>query len=137
MNKEQLEYLKEKMLARNKPISISDLYNTETDRILLYGYTVERDTCILSLEGGEFCWTVFNSTRNVLTFERLGKVIEDPQAYVPDKRTYPETCDYVYCYALVSKGYNPNFTTRPDDEEKNQERNEYRRATWEFIRGRR
>ena len=40
----------------------------------------------------------------------LGSVLSDPEEWVPNKRTYPESCDFEFCHKLMLLGISPNFT---------------------------
>ncbi|PTH78213.1 hypothetical protein [Aeromonas veronii] len=83
----------------------SDLSNQE-DRTLLYGYTVERETVHVYLYGGEiFCVTYFYKEEPKL------KQITTNRDYLPNKRAYPEQCDYEFCHLLLKHDQQISFTT--------------------------
>lgn len=107
MNKEQ--YKKLTTIDSNKIIDAYDLTNME-DRTLLYGYTCERNT-----------WHVYLQKNRIYTV--IYKWNEEPEEweithncqYIPDKRLYPECCDYEFCKLLKEKGFSLPFTIWDDD----------------------
>jgi len=112
MNKEQFDKLKGIEKAKEQVITIDDLIN-KTNRTLLYGYTCERDT-----------WHVYIKDNKI--FAVIYKYGESPKemnifsnyCYIPDKRLYPETCDYEFCKLLKDKEIDLPFTTWQDRPEK-------------------
>lgn len=70
-----------------------------SDRTLVYGYTCKGDTFHLYLEGGYFNRFVYNS-QGLLSHEAYKRI--EPWYAVPNKRVYPERCDYDFCKVLSS-----------------------------------
>ena len=82
-----------------------DLKNQE-DRTLLYGYTCERDTWHVYLKDGKIHVVIYEykqSPREVNTATNEG--------FVPDKRLYPERCDFEFCKLLADYDVYLPFTT--------------------------
>jgi hypothetical protein len=87
------------------PISAADLIN-KADRTLLYGYTCDRSTWHVYLKNGEIHtlrYISVKSTREIL--------VTSNKDYIPDKRLYPERCDFEFCSFLKNLGYSLPFTT--------------------------
>jgi hypothetical protein len=95
------------LLCGKEPfITVDTLSNTQ-DRILLYGYTFNRDTFSLILRDGEIYQqlngeTVKTSFTNNEEYLKIGDGL---------KRLYPEKCDYEFCKCLMILGYDLPFTT--------------------------
>ena len=91
-------------------IKWTDFSSNSTDRTLLYGYTVDRETVHVYLHTGYVRRIVYNERTRVLP--------EVPQTFfttldsvVPNKRLYPEACDYDFCAYLKRNGVHLPFTT--------------------------
>ena len=93
-------------------ITINNLIN-KLDRTLLYGYTCERDTWHVYIEDNKIYKVIYNSNKEPEEHE----VLNDFE-YVPDKRLYPECCDYEFCRLLKERGAHLPFTTWQDRPEK-------------------
>ena len=81
------------------------------DRTLMYGYNTNRDTFHLFWKDNIIHSIYYNSTAHrilsrVLYYDKI-----EALKCVPDKRVYPERCDYEFCKLLYSKGINIPFTT--------------------------
>lgn len=111
MNKEQYNDLRD-ISEIHKVITISDLKNT-TDRTLIYGYTCERDTWHVYIHKNHIYTVIYKYKESPEQIE-----IKDNYYYVPDKRLYPECCDYEFCKLLKEKGIDLPFTTWTDRKEK-------------------
>lgn len=90
----------------NKIITIGDLVNKD-DRTLLYGYTCDR-----------YSWHVYIKNKVIHTicynFDESGLhsiPICANSNYIPDKRLYPNCCDYEFCSLLKNCGEHLCFTT--------------------------
>lgn len=104
MKREELEKLK--MVEKvSLIITPDDLSNTK-DRTLLYGYTCERDTWHVYLSGGGIFTVVYSYNG-----EPHQVAVHTNHDYVPDKRLYPERCDYEFCKLLKKEGVYLPFTT--------------------------
>lgn len=85
-------------------LSVEDLKNKD-DRTLLYGFTCDRDTWHVYLKSGKiFCVKYpYKGTPSLVS-------ICKNEDFVPNKRLYPERCDFEFCKLLKEKGINLPFT---------------------------
>lgn len=104
MTKEEFENLKN-IKSIDNMITIEDLKNKE-DRTLLYGYTCDR-----------WDWHVYIKNKEIKSViywfrgEDMREIeIKYNEMYVPDKRLYPEFCDYEFCSLLQKKDVSLPFT---------------------------
>lgn len=108
MDKKQYEILCE---MERVPVRASskELRNQEP-RTLIYGYTCDRDTFHVYLGEDGIHLVVYNYHGMLALHcrESEGIPLED---CVPDKRVYPEACDYEFCLILKRAGVNIPFTT--------------------------
>lgn len=112
-------------LAHLKPVvhvvRAADL-NDRTPRTLLLGYTCDRDTWHVYLDDvGVINVLHYRETRdasgNPVYFVEQhlrGDEVPHNEAYIPDKRLYPESCDAEFCGLLVQAGVQLPFTTYDD-----------------------
>ncbi len=111
MNKQQFESLND--TAAGQAMATAQALADKTPRTLVYGYTVERSTFHVYLDGGVHL-VVYDHVglllRHVSEFEGLALA-----QCVPDKRVYPEACDHEFCVLLKKAGVNVPFTTWSDD----------------------
>ena len=99
--------------AQRDSIRAVELENKEP-RVLIYGYQLNRET--FSLELIEKDGVPFFRRR---TYRRYPDVtISDvvlsqihPDHCIPNKRAYPERCDYDFCMLLIRQGTEIPFTT--------------------------
>jgi hypothetical protein len=90
----------------------------KTDRTLLYGYTCDRDTFHVYLKDG-LLHRIIYSRKNLISHE-FGESI-DVELLIPNKRTYPETCDFDFCMKLeVISDHGVTFTTYNSEREEKQ-----------------
>lgn len=122
MNKSEYESLEE--LSSNT-ISIHDLYNFQP-RTLIYGYTLNRETFHIYFLNSQIHKLIYSGGTIFTTIKKERK--EDPlkiinsesnssfniSELIPDKRAYPERCDYEFCKLLKSKGAEIPFTSWQD-----------------------
>ncbi|GAB6464345.1 hypothetical protein CON36_32320 [Bacillus cereus] len=109
MNVREFEKLKKIQKEKEQVLTIDDLTNKE-DRTLLYGYTCEKETWHVYVKNNAI-YTLVNPYGNNVEYVE----IESNQEYVPDKRLYPERCDFEFCSLLKQKGIYLPFTTWQDD----------------------
>lgn len=111
MNKEQLAKLNDVEQIKEYLITSIDLSNQD-DRTLLYGFDVDRNTWHIYLK---------NSQIFALYYTQEGELSEltitENSDYVPNKRLYPERCDYEFCKLLKRYKVNLPFTTWNDQVE--------------------
>lgn len=106
MTEEQLSMLNKVELISNL-VTIDDLYD-KSDRTLLYGYDCERITYHTYIKDGEICNVFYGGYMNAPLTPYVAVTSED---YIPDKRLYPECCDYEFCSILTSRKIYLPFTT--------------------------
>jgi hypothetical protein len=82
----------------------------DTDCTLLYGYDTDRRTWHVYQKGGWLYRVIYIGTNPDLvsadTAERM-----DARALIPNKRLYPEACDFVFCFELAKREIALPFTT--------------------------
>lgn len=106
MNQDQLTILNS-LKEKPRTISVAEISNLE-DRTLLYGYTCARDTFHVYLKNNELHKVIYSHQKEILLHHQ-GTTL-DLDGIVPDKRLYPEACDFEFCSLLVVKGVNLPFT---------------------------
>lgn len=85
------------------------LYN----KTLLYGYTCNRDTFHVYVKDQQIYVVVYNTeySRGTPIPKNMRQVtVKSNHDYVPDKRLYPERCDYNFCKMLKEHGVELPFT---------------------------
>lgn len=103
MNADQLEHLNN---TKKKVTSVSALDGTT--KTLLYGYTTDRDTHHVYQEAGELHLLVYNRDQQLLDHRHGHDLPID--GITPNKRLYPESCDFDFCLQLKELGVNLPFT---------------------------
>jgi len=88
--------------SRDYGIGVADL-NNRSDRTLLYGYDVGRDSFHVYLRDGLIHLVKYRSTEPP-HFTRSDVFFEDGHDLVPNKRVYPESCDFEFFCALRVRG---------------------------------
>jgi hypothetical protein len=107
MTLEQMQSLAE---TDTTPSFSVDELKDKSNRTLMYGYTFERNTVHVYLMDGLLHYYVYDSGEAQLNyFQTLS--LKDVSSIVPNKRLYPETCDFEFCQLLRSKGAVMSFTT--------------------------
>lgn len=116
MNQEEFESLIEKSVLPNS-ISVNDLEN-QSDRTLIYGYTLDRYTFHVYLLNKLFYLYIYDFERKtVRTLPGEGNI--DIDRCTPSKRAYPEACDAEFCRLVIKNGGHIPFTVfNPDREPK-------------------
>lgn len=109
MNVREFEKLNKIQKEKEQVLTIDDLTNKE-DRTLLYGYTCKGEAQHVYVKDNAIYTVVYPYGSNVDYVE-----VESNQEYVPDKRLYPERCDFEFCSLLKRKGIYLTFTTWQDD----------------------
>jgi len=121
MNRDQYEALKALQGGVEDTIGVADL-SDKTPRTLLYGYTLERATHHVYLcphkPGGSIVVHVYHGSGENTEYRPVnmsrGESLPVPRM-VPDKRLYPERCDYEFCMLLKQRGLYLPFTVWDDD----------------------
>lgn len=106
---------------KDEVISAKVLSNT-TDRTLLYGYTCARETFHVYLKNGEIHTVVYGNDYSGTSKQPKNIreiLVSSNYDYIPDKRLYPEACDYEFCKLLKERNisllfvaYNENRDVR-------------------------
>jgi len=89
----------------------SEMLADRAPRTLAYGYTCDRNTFHVYLGDDGFIHKVVYSYDNELLVHRTESDSLGLDECVPDKRLYPEACDYDFCLLLHAGGVNLPFTT--------------------------
>lgn len=90
------------------PLSSGDLLN-KADRTLLYGYTCDRNTWHVYLKDEEIHTVMYMDKKDIQEIQ-----VTSNNGYIPDKRLYPERCDFEFCSFLKNLGYSLPFTSWTD-----------------------
>ena len=112
MTLKELEFLKN-INKINELITAKDLLNTK-DRTLLYGYMCTRETFHVYLKNNEIHTVIYSRdySENSIKPKNMREIsIKSNANYIPDKRLYPETCDYEFCVLLKERDIYLPFTT--------------------------
>lgn len=120
MTKNEMELIYNIEKEKEKVLKAEALKPFLKDRTLLYGYTCERKTFHTYLKDMEIHVVVYDVNYSGKPHPVGMKEIEvhSNQDYVPDKRLYPETCDYTFCKLLKRLGIELPFTTYNEDRPK-------------------
>lgn len=121
MTKEMFEKLKQYSSA----LALLDVHHLSPyvyNKTLLYGYTCDRETFHVYLKDKEIFVVIYNNDyatgkARPKNMRRIN--VTSNQDYVPNKRLYPERCDYNFCQLLKEKGIDLPFTTWTDGIELN------------------
>ena len=100
MKKEEFE-----KLELTKVITASDLINKK-DRTLLYGYTCTRETFHVYLKNMKIHVVIYQNyyVCEIVKLKNMREIIVKSNIdYIPDKRLYPEACDFEFCKLLEEK----------------------------------
>lgn len=111
MTLKELEFL-ENVDKIDELINEKDLLNTK-GRTLLYGYTCTRETFHVYLKNNEIHTVIYNTDYSgdyTKPKDMQELTIKSNYDYVPDKRLYPETCDYEFCKLLKERNVGLPFT---------------------------
>ena len=114
MNKEEYGKIIDLQLKNIPTVQAEDLLDT-TDRTLLYGYTCDRDTFHVYIKNIKIHAVTYRTDyeNNAPNFMEEIQVVKNDD-YIPNKRLYPETCDYEFCEKLKKLGYDLPFTIWSD-----------------------
>lgn len=121
MDKLEYEMLESIERKEEEIICVEDLKPNLKDRTLLYGYTCERETFHVYLKDEEIHVVAYYndySSDKVKPKNIREIVVKTNNEFVPDKRLYPETCDYDFCKLLKLKNINLPFTSWNDNRDK-------------------
>lgn len=111
MNREEFEALPA-VRVPSTTVSVADVHEFWRERTLLYGYTVERDTWHVYVKDGRIHRHVYRLRNGeAQTLYGGGGVSSPAELLVPDKRLYPERCDFQFCKTLLNLGIVLPFTS--------------------------
>lgn len=101
----------ESLAQTSFPLVLIDVGELEdrSDRTLLWGYTAERYSWHVFLRAGEIEIVVYEFPYTIMDHKRDHTF--DAADLIPNKRLYPEACDYEFCTLLCSVGVFLPFTT--------------------------
>lgn len=122
MKKEWFEKLNQFDKENKEIICASDLRPYLYDKTLLYGYTCERKTFHVYVKNENIYVVVYEndySTGKAKPKNMRQIIVSSNYDYVPDKRLYPERCNYHFCLMLKERGINLPFTTWNDNVDEN------------------
>ena len=106
MNKQEYHVLTN--IIDGERILVEDLVNRQ-DRTLIYGYDISRYTFHLYLQDGDFILDFWKHPEEPETI--YAQTYINASTCVPNKRVYPERCDFEFCALLQEKGIDIPFTT--------------------------
>lgn len=109
MNREEFENLDRSEAPRL--VGVGDLLN-RSDRTLLYGYDVDRNSWHVYLLGGEIHLLV-RGQRNTIFFDAEPSWVAEQ--LVPNKRVYPESTDKQFAELLFDRGAPMTFSRWSDE----------------------
>lgn len=91
-----------------KPLPILEAANLRdrSDRTLLYGYTLDKKTHHVYFFKGNIYVGQYTHGGIVRQVD-----VRSNADYIPNKRLYPEACDYEFCYLLLELGITLPFTS--------------------------
>lgn len=112
MDKNQFESL-ENPPRRTERVTAGFLQD-QTPRTLIYGYSTARDTFHLYLAEDGIHLVIYDYHKLQLQHKHENEGIRFSEC-VPDKRVYPEACDYEFCTMLLQADVRIPFTTWSDD----------------------
>lgn len=113
MTKAEIKLLDDIIKGKEMPIGILDLIPFVEDRTLLYGYTCQRDTFHVYIKNNQIHAVVYNTdySQNIPKPMNMREItITSNRDYIPDKRLYPEKCDYRFCEMLARRDISLPFT---------------------------
>lgn len=82
------------------------------DRTLLWGYTCDRQNWHVYLKDMKIYAVIYKHGEEPIALD-VGR----NEDFIPNKRLYPETCDYDFCKALARINIHLPFTTYNPDRE--------------------
>lgn len=83
----------------------------QRERTLVYGYTCSRETFHAYLKDGEIKVIVYKHALPLKRSNVREIKVSGNESYLPDKRLYPEGCDYEFCERLKQAGLRLLFTS--------------------------
>lgn len=109
------EYQKLQTATASNPTTLADELVDRTPRTLLYGYDVARNTWHVYLDAAGVLHKVVYLSDALLLSHEAGRLPD--ASLIPDKRLYPQYCDFEACLLLQRAGVSLPFTTWSDPRE--------------------
>lgn len=116
MNPTQYELLTNTIMPEPQLAEARLLYAQEP-RTLIYGYTSEKHSFHVYLYAGAVHKVVYDATGKLLSHKSQRDSLPFSEC-VPDKRIYPETCDFEFCSLLKRRGVHLPFYNWNDKRER-------------------
>ena len=116
MTKEEVDLLRG-VIAPDPKIRVDDLTD-QSDRTLLYGYTLDRDTFHVYLKDGIMHRVIYSFKRYIV--DHIEGEELDAHDLSPCKRAYPERTDFEFAKALRIRDVHVSLTTFTEGVEKAQ-----------------
>lgn len=113
MTELELEAIKNIDEINAKIISPQDLKPFLRDRTLLYGYTCAREDFHVYIKDTQIHVVVYKNdySKDFVKPKEMREIqVTSNYDYVPDKRLYPEACDYLFCKLLKKRSIPLLFT---------------------------
>ena len=114
MTKQEMEMIEKIDRIKDTPFSAKDLSPFVKDRTLLYGYTCDRKTFHVYLKNMEIHTVTYNvdHSGNKPRPNNMTEIsVLSNRDFVPNKRLYPEACDYAFCKLLKNANIYLPFTS--------------------------
>lgn len=96
--------------TKAKPLVAAALLYDKTPRTLLWGFTCDRNSFHVYMAEDGIHKLVYSEDGQVLEHKHESQQLS-PGECVPDKRLYPEACDFGLCSILQDYGISLPFTT--------------------------
>lgn len=115
MNQDEFEKIEQ--LKLHRPAAMGADLKSQVDRTLIYGYNIQRQTFHVYLKAGVIHKVTYLETSQSATLleHKIESEISSDESYAPDKRAYPERCDFEFCSLLTSHGAQISFTNFEGD----------------------
>jgi len=110
MTPDQMNAIREIERPPEEKIAVAMLAN-RNDRTLVFGYDVDRNTFHLFIRGGELRKVVYRNQGEEADILSFASGEFAPAECVPNKRVYPERCDFEFCHLVAERGVMVPFTT--------------------------
>ena len=123
MTNDQMQMLDNMEKIKERIICGKDMTPHLKDRTLLYGYTCDRETFHVYMKNQNIHVVIYKSVYDENTEGKFKVVnmrevdVQSNNDFVPNKRLYPERCDYYFCRLLKNHDVYLPFTTWTDDVE--------------------
>ncbi|MGD1524229.1 hypothetical protein [Vibrio owensii] len=118
MTIEQLKEIEAEVTESAPTVSAHEIFNHQP-RTLLWGYTADRDSFHVYLDGTGIIHRVIYTRaggEHVILSHMKGIELK-AELLVPNKRTYPEATDFEFAKLLKDKGIRVSYTSYKEDRE--------------------